>query len=129
MSVFAGPTFREKLAGVFGLSCYQLLAEKFDSLMAEGGVEQKIRQKPKLFMGHGLEDPLVKIEWGRTTKERLAEKGFEVEWHEYAGLQHAADPKEIDDLEAWVSKRLEETKASIPGGEEEGAAKEEGERL
>ena len=106
VSIFSGPTFRERLAGVFGLSCYQLLPEKFDSLMAETGTEGKIRQRPPLFMGHGQEDPLVKIDWGRQTAEGLRKKGFDVEWHEYPGLPHSADPKEIDELEAWVTKRL-----------------------
>lgn len=110
MSVFAGPTFREKLAGVFGLSCYQLLPDKFDSLMAEGNTEGKIQSRPNIFMGHGDSDPLVKPEWGRMTAEGLKKKGFEVEFHEYPNLQHGADPKEIDDLEAWVTKRLEDTK-------------------
>ena len=110
MAIFSGPTFRERLAGVFGLSCYQLLPEKFDSLMAETGTEDKIRSKPNIFMGHGMDDPLVKVDWGEKTAEGLKEKGFEVEWHTYPNTPHAVDPKEIDALEAWVTKRLDDTK-------------------
>ena len=108
MSVFAGLTFREKLAGVFGLSCYQLLPEKFDTLITETGAEDKIRSHPPVFMGHGEEDPLVKLEWGRATADGLKKKGFQVDFHTYPGLPHSADPKEIDELEAWVEKRLAE---------------------
>ena len=108
VSLFSGPTFRERLAGVFGLSSYQLVPEKFDTLMAETGTEGKIRQKPPIFMGHGEADPLVKFEWGKKTAEGLKERGFDVEFHSYPGLPHSADPKEIDALEEWVTKRLEE---------------------
>ncbi|KAL9051725.1 MAG: hypothetical protein Q9162_005827 [Coniocarpon cinnabarinum] len=114
MSLFSGPTFRERLAGVFGLSSYQLLTEKFGNLVGEtygeAGEGKRDVKKEKIFMGHGIDDPLVKCEWGQMTMEGLKEKGFEVEWHTYPDTVHAVDPKEIDDLEAWVTKRLEETK-------------------
>lgn len=113
MSVFAGPTFRERLAGVFGLSCYQLAPTKFDELVAETGTGAKIQSKPPIFMGHGQSDPLVKPEWGKETAERLKSKGFDVEFHTYPGLVHSADPEEIDQLESWISKRLDETKESL----------------
>lgn len=106
ISLFAGPTFRERLAGVFGLSCYQLLPDKFDTLLTETGAADQIKSHPPIFMGHGEADPLVKMEWGRATSEALKQKGFEVEFHSYPGLPHSADPKEIDELEAWVEKRL-----------------------
>lgn len=108
MSIFAGPTFRERLAGVFGLSCYQLMPKQFDTLIAETGTEDKIRSKPPIFMGHGEEDPLIKFDWGNATAEGLKEKGFDVEFHSYAGVQHGVHPSEIDHLEAWVEKRLAE---------------------
>ena len=113
MAVFSGPTFRERLAGVFGLSCYQLLPNKFDSLMAETGTEATIKNRPPIFMGHGEADPLVKAEWGKQTADGLKGKGFDVEFHTYPGLQHGADPKEIDALEAWVLKRLEDINESL----------------
>lgn len=104
VSIFSGLTFEEKLGGVFGLSCYQLLDKKFDSLREETG-----HQRPNVFMGHGQEDPLVKCDWGRQTAKGLKEKGFEVEFHEYPGLPHSAAPEELDDLEEWVAKRLADT--------------------
>lgn len=114
MSLFSGLTYTKGLlGGVFGLSCYQLLPTKFDELAAETGTQVAIQQKPAVFMGHGTADPLVKCDWGQKTAEGLKERGFDVEWHTYKGLQHSADPAEIDDLERWVSKRLEETKETL----------------
>lgn len=108
MSIFAGPTFRERLAGVFGLSCYMLMPDKFQTLVAETGTEAKIKSKPPIFMGHGEADPLVKFEWGKQTADGLKDNGFDVEWHQYPGLEHGAHPSEIDALESWVEKRLGE---------------------
>ena len=113
MAIFSGPTFRERLAGVFGLSCYQLLPAKFDTLVAETGTEGTIRSKPPMFMGHGEADPLVKVEWGKQTADGLKAKDFDVEWHTYPGLPHSADPAEIDALESWIGKRFDETKESL----------------
>lgn len=131
MSLFAGLTYPQsrRLGGVFGLSCYQLCEGKFDALRAEDAALAKQAEAassaddkdrlPPVFMGHGQEDPLVKLEWGQQTAEGLRKKGFNVEWQEYPHLAHSAAPEEIDELEAWVSKRLEETKGQT--GESKGA--------
>lgn len=107
---------------MFGLSCYQLLPERFGEMVeatvaGEGGAVAKVRSKPKIFMGHGEADPLVRFEWGLKTAEGLKERGFEVDWNSYKGLQHGADPAEIDALEKWVVQRFDETT-------EDGKAKE-----
>ena len=59
-----------------------------------------------IFMGHGALDPLVKHAWGKETAAILTEMGFKVDFRTYPGLQHSADPKEIDDLEAYLQDRL-----------------------
>jgi len=111
MSLFSGLTFKERLAGVFGLSCYQLMPSKFEGLHKEAG-----SHKPLVFMGHGTADPLVKVEWGRMTAEGLRKVGIDVNWNEYAGLPHSADPAEIDQLERWVEARLGESEGSASSG-------------
>lgn len=102
MSLFSGLTFTERLAGVFGLSCYQLMPGKFAELSKETG-----NHKPPVFMGHGTADPTVKFEWGKMTAEGLKKAGFDVDWNEYPGLPHSADPREIDALEKWVIQKLQ----------------------
>lgn len=101
MSLFSGLTFPEKLAGVFGLSCYQLMPAKFESLHAETG-----GHKPLVFMGHGTADPTVKYDWGKLTAELLRKQGFNINWNEYPRMGHSVVPEEIDELEKWVQARL-----------------------
>ncbi|KAL9596103.1 MAG: hypothetical protein Q9179_004734 [Wetmoreana sp. 5 TL-2023] len=65
-------------------------------------------------MGHGDADPLVKVEWGRETAKELRELGWgSVDFREYKGLVHSADPKEMDDLEEWLGGRLPPGQASV----------------
>ena len=101
MSLFSGLTFTDRLAGVFGLSCYQVMAQKFKQLHEETG-----SHKPLVFMGHGEEDPLVRFEWGKMAMEALRSAGFDVNWNTYPDLPHSAAPEEIDALEKWVEARL-----------------------
>jgi predicted esterase len=103
MSRFSGLSFTQRLAGVFGLSCYQLVEKKFDELRKEAG-----DHKPPVFMGHGKEDPLVKLEYGQMTAEGLKKRGFNVDWREYEDTAHSVSMDEFDELEQWVQARLNE---------------------
>lgn len=102
MSLFTGLTQPHRLAGVFGLSCYQLAPAAFDSLSAAA---PQAKDTP-VWMGHGDADPLVRVEWGRATAQGLRERGWDVKWTEYPGVQHSADPEELAQLERWVETRL-----------------------
>ena len=107
IALFSGPTFpTHRLGGTFGLSCYQLLSEKFDGLRQDKGGDANAGMK--IFMGHGEADPLVRVEWGRETAKGLKERGFGVDFRTYPGLGHSADPAEIDALERWVEERLKD---------------------
>ena len=102
MSLFAGITCPQKLAGIVGLSSYLLLEGQIRDYVP---TENPNKQTP-IFMGHGDVDPLVKTKWGMETAKRLQEWGWSVEIKTYPGLGHSADPKEIDDLEAYIQQRL-----------------------
>lgn len=105
MSLFSGLTYpTHRLAGVFGLSCYQLAPTRFDALRAEEKGDAN-RDVP-VWMGHGDRDPTVKVEWGRLTAKGLKERGWNVTYREYPGLTHSASLEEIDELEKWVTARL-----------------------
>ncbi|KAL8999320.1 MAG: hypothetical protein Q9188_005913 [Gyalolechia gomerana] len=104
ISIFAGLTSPHPLAGIFGLSSYLLLG---DSLATYLTPQIKAANSSTLiFMGHGDSDQLVKVEWGQETANRLKTLGWRVDFHVYKGLQHNADPKEMDDLETWLRERL-----------------------
>ncbi|KAG9239492.1 acyl-protein thioesteras-like protein [Amylocarpus encephaloides] len=102
MSIFSGITAPTKLGGIFGLSCYLLLHNKIkDHLPAENP-----NKETPIFMGHGDRDPLVLPEWGRKTAEVLKGEGWNVDLKFYKGLQHSADPDEIDDVEKYLNARI-----------------------
>lgn len=59
-----------------------------------------------IFQGHGEADQIVQLAWGQRSRDIAKKIGANVEWHQYPGLPHSADPEEIDHLEAWLAKRL-----------------------
>jgi len=59
-----------------------------------------------IFLGHGDVDPLVKPVWAQRTREVLMREGFDVDLRIYPGLPHSADPEEIEDVEAYLNKRI-----------------------
>ncbi|KAL8939601.1 MAG: hypothetical protein Q9211_002671 [Gyalolechia sp. 1 TL-2023] len=104
ISIFAGLTSPQPLAGIFGLSSYLLLGDSLATYLTPQ--IKAANSSTPIFMGHGDKDPLVKVEWGQETASRLKELGWTVDFNVYKGLQHDADPKEMDDLEAWFKERL-----------------------
>ena len=107
MSLMAGITCPTKLGGIFGLSCYMLLQSKVKDMVPSDAPNQKT----PIFMGHGDADPLVKVQWGEATAQKLKDWGYEVDFKTYKGLPHSAAPQEIDDLEEYLKKRIPDTEA------------------
>ncbi|KAH8799989.1 acyl-protein thioesterase-like protein [Hyaloscypha sp. PMI_1271] len=99
MAIFSGVTSKEKLGGIFGMSCYLLMHNKVESLLPREGGNKETR----IWMGHGDSDPLVRPEWGQKTAQKLRDMGFGVELKMYRGLEHSADPEEIDDVERFLN--------------------------
>jgi len=102
ISVFSGITAPKKLGGIIGLSCYLLMHDKFkESIPADNP-----NKDTPIFMGHGANDPLVLPKWGQLTKDTLTKEGYKVELKFYPGLEHSADPDEIDDVEKYLNERI-----------------------
>ncbi|KAL8808539.1 MAG: hypothetical protein Q9182_000090 [Xanthomendoza sp. 2 TL-2023] len=104
MSIFAGLTSPYPLAGIFGLSSYLLLADALPKLITPA--IRSANSSTPIFMGHGDQDPLVKLEWGQETAKQLKGLGWKVDMRVYKGLVHSADPEEMDDLERWLDETL-----------------------
>lgn len=102
MSLFAGVTCPDSLAGIFGLSSYLLLHHRIKDFVATSNPNKDT----PIFMGHGSEDKVVKFEWGRQTAQALRDLGHKVDFRAYPGLEHSADMDEINDLEGWLQERL-----------------------
>lgn len=81
MSLFTGITSPHKLGGIFGVSCYLLLATKLKEFSPPGG--ELPNAKTPFFLAHGYEDEVVKYEFGDMSQKRLKELGFNVEFHSY----------------------------------------------
>ncbi|MBM3139970.1 MAG: hypothetical protein FJZ92_07080 [Chloroflexi bacterium] len=62
---------------------------------------------------HGTADPLVAVDRGRQSRDRLRELGVEPEYHEYA-MQHQIGAESLRDLSAWLERVL--GLAPIPPG-------------
>ncbi len=86
---------REKLAGMMALSTYLPLPGEIDT--ANGH-----RDLP-VFMAHGSFDPMLPMQWGQLSAEKLQEAGFAIEWHDYP-MAHAVCPQEIQDIREWLLK-------------------------
>ena len=99
ISLFTGPRYPEKLAGIMGLSCYMLLE---DLLPAE---RTRVNYRTPVFLGHGTQDPVVDIRMGAQARQLLEAGGHPVEWHAYP-MPHSVCPQEIDDIAAWLRKVL-----------------------
>ena len=58
-----------------------------------------------LLVQHGANDPLVDIERGRNSRDRLQAMRMNLDYREYP-MQHEIGQQSINDLSAWLTKRL-----------------------
>jgi len=86
---------KEKLAGMLALSTYLPLPSEVEGSGGDRGLP--------VFMAHGSFDPMLPMQWGQKSAERLQEAGFAVEWHDYP-MAHAVCPDEIRNIAKWLVK-------------------------
>lgn len=86
---------KHSLAGLMALSTYLPLPNEVEGSAAD-------RNLP-IFMAHGSFDPMLPMQWGRASAERLEDAGFTIEWHDYP-MAHAVCPEEIRDIRQWLLK-------------------------
>jgi phospholipase/carboxylesterase len=99
ISLFSGPRYPEKLAGIMGLSCYLLL----ESLLP--AERTSVNHTTPVFLGHGVQDPVVELRRGEEARQLLEASGYPVEWHTYP-MPHSVCPQELDDIAAWLRRVL-----------------------
>ena len=99
MALYSGTRYPERLAGIIGLSCYQLLAGRF------AAERDPANQATPIFLAHGTEDPVVPPALGEATCRQLQEAGYTVEWHAYS-MPHSVCPQEVADIAAWLRRVL-----------------------
>lgn len=99
IALHAGLGYPERLAGVMSLSGW-LSGEH----SLEGDISTANRGLP-LFMGHGLNDPLVPLALGEQTRDMLVKASYDVEWHAYP-MEHSVNALEIVDIGHWLNRVL-----------------------
>lgn len=99
ISLFSGPRYPQKLAGIMGLSCYLLLE---DTLPAE---RTPANYSTPIFLAHGNQDPVVDVRRGAEARQLLEAGGYPIEWHAYA-MPHSVCPQEVIDIAAWLRRIL-----------------------
>jgi phospholipase/carboxylesterase len=99
MALFTGTRYPERLAGIMGLSCYQLLASRFAAERVAAN------QSTPIFLAHGMQDPVVAPLLGEEAYRQLQAAGYAVEWHTYS-MPHAVCPQEVADIAQWLRRVL-----------------------
>ena len=101
VALFSGTRYPERLAGIMGLSCYQVLAGRF------AAERDTANQSTPIFLAHGTQDPVVVPALGEAACRQLQAAGYAVEWHTYS-MPHAVCPQEVADIAAWLRRVLPE---------------------
>jgi predicted esterase len=60
-----------------------------------------------LLMCHGEEDPVVRFQYGKMSKEKLQAAGVsDVTFCTYPDMEHTASMDELDDVKTWLQRVL-----------------------
>ena len=86
-----------RIAGIMALSTYLPLNE---SVAAE---RSAANQDVPIFMAHGAQDPMIILPRATSSRDKLVELGYAVEWHQYA-MPHSVCAEEIRDIGNWLKK-------------------------
>jgi phospholipase/carboxylesterase len=92
-----------RLAGAVLLSGYLPL----DQHMADASPD--LADVP-IFVGHGRQDSLIPVAFGRHTRDELTALGAAVTYHEYP-IAHAINEQELSDIAAWLTAQLDKQAA------------------
>ena len=99
IALHAGLRYPQRLAGIIVLSSYLPLPATVPTERNPANFDIPI------FMGHGDEDMVVRLQYALDSERRLQELGYTVEWHRY-DMQHSICNEEVDDIGAWLTRTL-----------------------
>ncbi len=68
--------------------------------------EPGLKGKP-FIITHGLNDPLIPVQWGRDARDWLARAGADVEYHDFP-MGHSVSDESLAAVAQWMRKRLAE---------------------
>ncbi len=99
MTLHTGIRFKEKLAGLMGLSGYLPLID----LAAQE--RHSANAATPIFLAHGTHDPVVTLERAEASRAKLLDLGYPVQWHTYP-MPHSVCAQEIDDISKFLQSVL-----------------------
>lgn len=66
-----------------------------------------------ILMCHGEQDAVVAFRFGRATAKYLTKKGYRILFKSYPELEHAAEPKEIQDISEFIQRSLPDVASKL----------------
>ncbi len=105
MSLALTLTLPQKFAGAV------IMSGRFPSHVLEGELDLDALKGKSLIVTHGLYDPVLPIEEGRVTRERLEALAVELTYREYL-MGHEVSMESLRDVAAWLKRELDERGAS-----------------
>jgi len=99
IALHTGLRYPKRLAGIVALSGYLPLAESL-------AVERSFANTDTpILMCHGSMDPVVAMQRGEASRDRLITLGYRVQWHSYP-MEHSVHPQEVADISAFLQRVL-----------------------
>lgn len=95
----AGLRYRQRLAGLVGMSGYLPLASTTAAEHSDANALTPI------FLAHGRRDPVVGLDRGTASRDALAALGYAIEWHDYP-MEHSVCAEEVADLQRFLQRVL-----------------------
>jgi phospholipase/carboxylesterase len=89
----------QRLAGILALSTYLVLPDAAEKERDDANAGLSI------FQAHGTYDPVVPVQHGEATRDRLKTMGYDVQWRSYP-MEHMVHPEEIGHIGAWLTERF-----------------------
>jgi phospholipase/carboxylesterase len=99
MSLYVGPRYPQKIAGIVALSCYLPLVTQFSA------ERLAINQSTPILMAHGSFDPVIEERRGLDSRAALEAAGYTVEWHSYR-MAHSVCVEELGAISAFLKRVL-----------------------
>ena len=91
LSLYLGLRYPNRLAGIVALSAYLPAASRICVECSEAN------RNTRVFMGHGLHDPMVSLQSGNASRKVLEKLGYPITWRTYP-IEHSICEPEMRDL-------------------------------
>ncbi len=96
MALHTGLRYKDKLAGILGLSCYLPLFHQINSHATD------INKNTPIFIAHGTDDDILSVSNAKITHSVLDHTHTNVAWHEYP-MMHEINLQEVYDIQHWLA--------------------------